>query len=144
MTELDLTKLREIAEAATPGPWEAELATKRKCYAPHCGFDHWYNLVHIEGVTLLKDTVLAAEDAIHIAAFDPPTVIALIDEIERLKARIEAAKAIHFDEGKSQGYFNNEPYGERDHYCSECGSFGEYGVEWPCPTVKALAGGSDE
>ena len=50
MTELDLTKLREIAEAATttPGPWSE-----------------------------------------YLLAFDPPTVIALIDEIEWLRRGIK-------------------------------------------------------
>lgn len=55
MTDLDLNKLREIAEAAmtTPGPWSEYLLT-----------------------------------------FDPPTVIALIDKIERLRTTLDDIKSI--------------------------------------------------
>ena len=55
MTDLDLTKLREIAEAAmtTPGPWSE-----------------------------------------YILAFDPPTVIALIDEVERLRGQVNSVRGI--------------------------------------------------
>jgi hypothetical protein len=49
MTDLDLTKLRETAEAPAPEPWQK--------------------------------------------AFSPSTVLALLDEIERLRARIEVLQA---------------------------------------------------
>ena len=109
MTELDLTELREIVEAATPGPWEAELAAKRKCTALNCDFDHWYNLVHVEGVALFKDSVLATEDALHIATFDPPTVLALIDEIERLRETLATVKAITVGTPECDKYDDKSP-----------------------------------
>ena len=74
---LDLTQLREVAEEATPGPWEA----KPYLYGVQDGRirvtspsdDNEYNLV---------ETVLP-ENAAHIATFDPPTVLALIDRVEK-------------------------------------------------------------
>ena len=48
----------------------------------------------------------------------------------------EAALALHTRRGQS-GFFD-VGYGERDHCCNECGSLGEYGAEWPCPTARAL------
>ena len=58
MTELDLTTLREVAEAA----------------------NQWTEQVFITSGFTKTDLNMA-----HIAAFDPPTVLALIDEIERLQ-----------------------------------------------------------
>ena len=63
MTDLDLTKLREIAEAAT----------------------QWTEQVFITRGFSKMDL-----DARHIASFDPPTVLALIDEIESYSYRAGA------------------------------------------------------
>ena len=53
----------------------------------------------------------------------------------------ESIRDAHYNAGKSQGYFNHG-YDSYKYCCAECGSFGEYGVEWPCETyqqaVKAL------
>ena len=66
---------------------------------------------------------------------------ALVAERDRLAAAVERVRALHQDEGQSQGYFpGDRDYGERDHCCGTCGTCGEYGVEWPCPTVAALDG----
>ena len=65
----------------------------------------------------------------------------LAAEVRRLQAAVERVRALHQDEGQSQGYFpGDRGYGERDHCCGTCGEYGEYGVEWPCPTVDALDG----
>jgi len=65
MTDLDLTELREIAKAATPGDWTADIGPA----------------------------------ALHVATFDPPTVLALIDEIEELRAAlVELAKTKENDQ----------------------------------------------
>ena len=48
---------------------------------------------------------------------------------------------LHCDAGPSQGYFSDDlGYGWADHCCATCGSLGEYGVEWPCPTAIAALG----
>ena len=44
---------------------------------------------------------------------------------------------LHRDGGPSQGYVN-DGYGYLDHACTECGTFGEYGVEWPCETYRLV------
>jgi len=86
MTDLDLTKLREIAEAATKGPWEVGVTTFGD---PNDGPTH--SCVREAGSEWF-DHVAASEgcdeadlNMAHIAAFDPPTVLLLIDEIERLQ-----------------------------------------------------------
>lgn len=72
MTALYLTKLREIAEAATPDDWE--------------------RVVPFEGMAISNPNHMA--DADHIATFDPPTVLALIDEVERLRRWKREAKQV--------------------------------------------------
>lgn len=88
MADLDLFKLREIAEKATEGPWE------------HREQEAWgeiYDEISIQPVQEIDDSEeahvscapLNETDAAHIAAFDPPTVLALIDEVERLRVKLE-------------------------------------------------------
>lgn len=50
---------------------------------------------------------------------------------------VRAVLAIHRDGGLSQGY-TRDGYRTIDHCCLACGSFGEYGVAYPCPTVSAI------
>ena len=66
---------------------------------------------------------------------------ALIAAAPALAAAVRDVLALHTDGGQSQGYTDDTPggYGYIDHCCTECGSFGEYGKPWPCPTVRALA-----
>jgi hypothetical protein len=69
---LDLEALRKIAEAATPGKWG---------FNGNCHNGVWS---HSEKCYILDAGT--SDDAAHIAAFDPPTVLALIAKIN------EAAK----------------------------------------------------
>ena len=86
MSDIDLTKLRKIAEAATPGPWEYGMTTfgdpqdgpTHACVRVE-NADWWDNLAVIEG-SAEGDLNMA-----HIAVFDPPTVLALLDEVEELR-----------------------------------------------------------
>ena len=50
----------------------------------------------------------------------------------------EEVLRIHQDGGESQGYLDDGSYGDMPHCCTECGSLGEYGVPYPCPTVTAI------
>lgn len=92
MTPDRLAELRQIAEAATPGPWEA-----------------WQNPEYAgwwvqrrdrdagESVPRWRVRVLGHNpkaNAEHIASFDPPTVLAMLDEIERLR---QTVGALHLD-----------------------------------------------
>ena len=94
MTDLDLAELRRIAEAATPGPWGAVIAK----YGSEVGE---YTGAHIPGVAEVFITEhdgdrppLEESDAEHIAAFDPPTALALIDRIEALEAERDGYRAL--------------------------------------------------
>lgn len=69
MTDIDA--LRKVAEAATPGPWELD-------GSDIAAGDYW--------VAYSADT--SVTDAAHIAAFDPPTVLALLDEVAALRATV--------------------------------------------------------
>lgn len=55
-------------------------------------------------------------------------------------AAIERVRALHRNTGPSQGYDSRfrGGYGMLGDCCGECGSHGEYGVEWPCPTIRAI------
>lgn len=94
MTEIDLSKLRKIAEAATPGPWEAERFFWKRAVADN---RYWLGIDgkgEVSGYIALIDDDSATEDAAHIATFDPPTVIALIDELERLREVVATVRSI--------------------------------------------------
>lgn len=76
--ELDLTKLREVAGQATPGPWEV--------HDRGIGYE-----VHVGGHELnhcLRET-FDKWDAAHIATFDPPTVLALLDRVEAAEQALD-------------------------------------------------------
>jgi len=72
ITPARLAELREIASAATPGPWEA-------------GTDCWAEtiitnqMLHGNATTDLQ----TERDHAHIAAFDPATALALLDALEQ-------------------------------------------------------------
>lgn len=90
MPDLDLSALRKVAEAATPGPWSA-LGTGRS------GGDHWYVCDEGEAIASIsaQDGINEAQrepDATHMATFDPPTVLALLDELERLQREARGPK----------------------------------------------------
>ncbi|MCL8026329.1 ead/Ea22-like family protein [Nocardioides bruguierae] len=115
MADLDIDALREVARGATDGPW---------------GYDAWGNessSVYVSGILRPPTGVAVAHgssveptdgepdwawverrfkqsrrDAEHIATFDPPTVLALLDELERLRATVARVEAlaeagVHFD-----------------------------------------------
>lgn len=80
MTSDRLEELRRIAEAATPGPWAVNpfraTVDEMPSMLPICGL-LWPTDQRTEEQTLANAT--------HIATFDPTTVIAILDEIERLR-----------------------------------------------------------
>lgn len=92
MTGIDLDALRRIALAATPGPWEAdgnEVSQHRSCPEP------WHTVVGTEVACLsccyggTAEGVSRTEDAGYIAAFDPPTVLALLDRLKAAEAALD-------------------------------------------------------
>ncbi|MCI2958226.1 ead/Ea22-like family protein [Agromyces atrinae] len=83
MTDIDYAALRALAENATPGPWFAEGLDDEPAIA-HDFDTEGHGPGH--GSFIFPDK---AADAEFIAAMDPPTVIALLDELERLRAEVE-------------------------------------------------------
>ena len=81
MTDVEITPdllagIRARAEKATPGPWTV---------------DRWGCVVGGDGLCVACETPEA--DAAHIAGLDPSTVLALVDEIERLRESEREARA---------------------------------------------------
>ena len=91
MTDYDLTQLREIAEAATSGPWHY-IGIDFRGERSHSTKGAAGSVVAFAGYG--PDGGMSNLNATHIAAFDPPTAIALIDELERLREVVATVKAI--------------------------------------------------
>lgn len=79
MSDLDLSALRKVAEAATlgsHGQWLQDGATR--VMLPDKRGNPWDGRL----VADVRDPI----DVQHVAAFDPATVLALLDELERLRS----------------------------------------------------------
>src|SRR5690625_3929294 len=167
---MTLDDLRKIAEAATPGPWEAVTDGKPDFY----GLPEWrignpaYPPVTRAGMT--------RESAEFIATFNPKRVLELLDENQRLQALIEPC---HCDKnpGTTDGPEEDCPQHGRpyaywvdavstlaarlaaveevhtpveiepsDTICGHCsfqlpnGKYFGKVVEWPCDDIKAVRG----
>jgi hypothetical protein len=83
----EIARLRAIANAATPGPWRIYTCTTI------VGDERGGQWVH--GADPYADQVaseILARDAAFVVAFDPPTVLALLDLIESQRAEIERVR----------------------------------------------------
>lgn len=109
MTE---TELRKLAEAATPGPWEAtdgvvwidtrEQVCCGRGYQECCGEPDV-----IGGQEKVADT--NASDAAFIAAANPTAVLALLDELTALRAKVKSqAEALRPFAAEAKRYEPNE------------------------------------
>ena len=95
----DLAGLRRLAEAATPGPWEAFGAVDGR------RGERWLGVTTDMRATesARAGDVFAAQnctrqDALFIAAANPAAVLALLDERDALAAKVERVRALHFGE----------------------------------------------
>lgn len=76
---IDTEKLRAIAEAAGDGPWS---------------YDGDGFIFDVLGLSLAEVASAAGQpEAAHIATFDPPTVLALLHEIDRLRGALARTSA---------------------------------------------------
>ena len=95
------------------------------------------------------------EDATHIAAFDPPTALALVAEVRELRAKVEKVREVHrrfsiyeacpedgcenahcFETAEGDYVHDDDLVG---HVCHECSDLSdEEPIYWPCDTIKAL------
>lgn len=67
------------------------------------------------------------EDATHIAAFDPPTALALVAEVRELRAKVERVRELH-----RENAYPDRPVSR----CRDCDDV------WPCETARALGEGA--
>jgi len=103
MTDLkpeDLVKLREIAEKATPGPWEHDpewiqypdmLRPSMNVYSRASGPD---GRIICNADIWKHEPAGAHENAEFIAAFDPPTVLSLLADRARMEKALEEARKV--------------------------------------------------
>ncbi len=77
MSDLDLKAIRERAMTATPGPWYSAAYSEPRQY------HRWL----LGSRSNLADE-LSPDNAAHIAGMDPPTTLALVDEVERLRREL--------------------------------------------------------
>lgn len=82
----DLTDLRKIAEAATPGPWEVD-NLDQVVRTPN------YDIVHDDSCADSEEWS-ANTDAPFIATFDPPTVLSLITRLEQAEAAVARVREV--------------------------------------------------
>lgn len=92
----DAAELRRLAEAATPGPWEAFGAVDGRRGERWLGVTT--DMRAIESAR--AGDVFAAQDctrqdALFIAAANPAAVLALLDERDALAAKVERVRALH-------------------------------------------------
>lgn len=79
---IDTTKLREMAQAATPGPWYSKWPEER------CA---WKDIGHSRyPVAYTGDCFDDAPNAAFIAAANPATVLALLDEVEHSRSVLKS------------------------------------------------------
>jgi hypothetical protein len=102
--------LRAVAEAATPGPWRWEEPSKESWPQSDESLvsdgKTWESGGREYPETVLSGwgydasgTEADAEDRAHIAAFDPPTVLALLDALDAAERKLAAVEAA-FDPGE--------------------------------------------
>ena len=134
----DVAELRRLAENATPGPWDY--------YRPHPNYRAYAVDRVMPGGYLGEDVattggVYAEENGAYIAAANPAVVLALLDERDALAAKVERVRALHKSSGdaETQGYTGLE-YGYISPYCMGEVASDEYGVPWPCETIRAIDG----
>ena len=116
---------RELLDAATDGPWSAiETAWGKGLDGP----EEAQIFVESYGVTWAPNPADAALIA------DARTSLPMaLDALHGVLAK-------HYEGDSSYGYAPNGDYVDLGPCCETCGTNGEYGVPWPCPTVTAIAG----
>jgi len=102
--ELDPKALRKVAEAATTGPWVLDGFAEGGCSEGCC---EEYTRLSVYSVTnqgeVVASEVRAQRNADYFDAFDPPTVLALLTQLEKAVAQVarvrEAAESMRDHSG---------------------------------------------
>lgn len=88
MTASELNRLRDLAQAATPGPWRVEA---RGHAAQEVARVNNLEVAPPDSVELAH----CATDAAYIAAVSPDVVLGLIDDVDRLRLLLRESTAWH-------------------------------------------------
>ena len=125
----DLAELRRLAEAATPGPWAARYGVSWE--ARVCATTG--SLADVNS-TANAELIVAAVNAL-------PGLLDAAAERDALAAKVERVRELHKSSGdaETQGYTGRE-YGYISPYCMGEVASDEYGVPWPCETIRAIDG----
>jgi hypothetical protein len=91
MNDADLKRLRELAEAATPGPWMA--INHQKHLGDHNVEQAWWS-VDSKGGRIADIERHKAANAAFIAAANPQTVIALLDDLAAAHKQAENRRLV--------------------------------------------------
>ena len=128
-TTPDLAELRRLAEAATPGPWAARYGVSWE--ARVCATTG--SLADVDS-TANAELIAAAVNAL-------PGLLDAAAERDALAAKVERVRELHKSSGdaETQGYTGRE-YGYISPYCMGEVASDEYGVPWPCETIRAIDG----
>ncbi|MEI9582321.1 ead/Ea22-like family protein, partial [Enterobacter asburiae] len=97
MSNIDKRALREAAEKATPGPWYVH---DKPCEDGNYGIDTSDKEFLAEAVVwwgFARQSIWRDEDAKFIAASNPTTVLALLDELEAKDKRIAELEVLAFN-----------------------------------------------
>ena len=135
-----MNRLNEIearANAATEGPWAP--------WRDQDGAPHMNGLLMVgnadavipEGEFWVEDVDINPVAHTYLPE-DREFIAHTRTDVPDMAAALRAVLEIHQDGGESQGYLDDGHYGDIPHCCTECGSLGEYGVPYPCPTVTAI------
>ena len=124
-----LAELRRLAEAATPGPWAARYGVSWE--ARVCATTG--SLADVDS-TANAELIAAAVNAL-------PALLDAAAERDALAAKVERVRELHKSSGdaETQGYTGRE-YGYISPYCMGEVASDEYGVPWPCETIRAIDG----
>ena len=122
MTTADwIKRRRELLDDATSGPW---VTTADGADTLSAGFNPDGHLCLYAGFGWDDDAALIAD-----ARTSLPMAL---DALHGVLAK-------HYEGDSSQGYAPNGDYVDLGPCCETCGTNGEYGVPWPCPTARAIA-----
>lgn len=117
ITNEELARLKELAEAATPGPWEATRQTDDEC--------NFIGYFIEAGDKAISDDATAPDhaDALHIAAANPAAILALIAKVESLAADAERWKK--FERALRNGHIPGAAHGKRFKIIETCAMSGD-------------------
>ena len=93
---VNLDTLREVAEAATPGPWESRQSDDMPGKYV-VGRRYKFGDVSKGPMTLMQPIFWdqgSADNADHIATFDPPTILALLSRLEQAEQAVERVREV--------------------------------------------------